>query len=204
MSSNLTQPTSGFSWIVFLAKLVGGVLVLMGALEAQATIMAGDQFTAIFTEISPTAGVVATADFTLGAAAATPGFFTISSFSAIGSGGTCITCGLLSEDLTKVFFDSSNLDLSGDITGTFLGSGGNLHTFDMALTDPAATWTFTNVRVFDGRTDISSGTYATVVRTVDEPPTVLLFALAAAGLVGLRARAQPRRHAPLQSFEYEI
>ena len=98
-----------------------------------------------------------------------------------------ITTGLISSG---VLFDPATFDLKGNITGTFQGSGGDLHTFDLSLTDPAATWTFTNVRVFDGRTDISSGTYTSAVSAIPEPSSWVMLSL---GLLALTYRATTAR-----------
>ena len=132
----------------------------------------------------PNVGLTATADITLGSPASA-GFFNITAFTAI-SGAVNLTSGLLTENLSAVLFDATTLDLKGDITGTFTGGGGGLHKFDLALTDPAATYTFTNDHVDGGFTEISSGTYKTVVSSaVPEPSTLLLVG---SGFAALAAR----------------
>ena|SRR2546427_6013055 len=173
--------------LVILGAVVGALAL---ARSAEATpITTGDRFTIIFTETSPNLiefpdsdpsaitlvpdpnfGATSTADIILGALSS-PGFFTIASITDISSEPT-----LLTVDLSSVLFDATTLDLAGHITGTFLGGSGGLHTFDLALTDPAATWTFTNDHVTGGFTEISSGTYRTVVSPpVPEPSSLLLL-----------------------------
>jgi hypothetical protein len=173
--------------LVILGAVVGALAL---APSAEATpITTGDRFTIIFTETSPNLiefpdsdpsaitlvpdpsfGATYTADIILGALSS-PGFFTIASITAITSGVPTS----LTVDLSSVLFDATTLDLAGHITGTFLGGSGGLHTFDLALTDPAATWTFTNDHVTGGFTEISSGTYRTVSSPIPEPSSLLLL-----------------------------
>jgi hypothetical protein len=171
-----------------IATLVFG---LAFAMPARAAVITGDQFTFNWTETSPNAGVSGTAAITIGAPAA-PGFFGISSFLVFENGGFCGTCTPLTEDLSAVLFDALTLGLLGDVTGTFLGGGGALHTFDLALTDlPGGGFTFTNIRVSDGNTQVSVGIYD-VVQGVDEPPTLLMLGLALAVLALLTGRRAMR------------
>lgn len=173
------------------ALTLAGGLTILCVLPAQAAVTTGDQFTSLYTETNGSdPGLTGTATITIGSPAS-PGFFNISGFSVTVGTDICFSCGLLTENLSGVLFDATTLDLKGNITGTFLGSGGNLHTFDLALTDPAATWTFTNVRMFDGRTDISSGTYSPAVSAVPEPSSWVMLSL---GLLALAYRkAQQNR-----------
>lgn len=188
-----------------ISLLAAVVLLALTVTTVHAVVMTGDHFTIIFTDTSPNiiefldsnpsttmlvpdpnVGSTATADITLGTPASA-GFFNIATFTAI-SGAVNLTSGLLTENLSAVSFDATTLDLKGDVTGTFTGGGGGLHHFDLALTDPAATWTFTNDHVDGGFTEISSGTYRTVVSSVPEPSTWLLLGSGLAGLMLWRQR----------------
>jgi len=172
------------------AFLVAGGLAALCVFPVQAAVTTGDQFTSLFTETSGSdPGSTGTATLTVGTPAS-PGFFNISNFSVIVDPDLCFSCGLLSENLSGVSFDTTTFDLKGHITGTFLGSGGNLHRFDLALTDPAGTWTFTNIREFDGRTDISSGTYTPAISAIPEPSSWVMLSL---GLLALTYRATTAR-----------
>ena len=172
------------------AFLVAGGLAALCVFPVQAAVTTGDQFTSLFTETSGSdPGLTGSATFTVGTPAS-PGFFNLSNFSVTVGTDLCFSCGLLTENLSGVLFDAATFDLKGNITGTFQGSGGNLHTFDLALTDPAATWTFTDVRVFDGRTDISSGTYTSAVSAIPEPSSWVMLSL---GLLALTYRATTAR-----------
>jgi hypothetical protein len=130
--------------------------------EPGVTVMPGDIFTVQLTEVSgANPGAMFTVDVTIGASAG-GGLFNVSDFTIIASTVACGGgCAPLTQDLTKLFFDSADFELSGDITGTYLGSGGGLHTFDLGFTDPTATWTFTETSAAHG-TRITTGTYATV------------------------------------------
>jgi hypothetical protein len=127
------------------------------------TVVPGDIFTAQLTELTGgEPGAIFTVDLTIGAPAG-GGLFDVSSFTVIASTVVCGGgCAPLTQDANNLHFDSTDFELSGDLTGTFLGSGGGLHTFDLGFTDPTATWTFTDTRVADGRIRITTGAYATV------------------------------------------
>lgn len=162
---------------VIAAVVIG--LVLTIAFDANA-VTTGDQFTMIFSETFPSnlpdaaSGIV-----TLGLPDG-PGFFQISDISVI-AGSVCLTCGLQSQDLTQVFFDALTLDLTGTITGTFLGSGGITHDFQVDLTDaPDPSWTYTDLT----SEKTFSGIYRTE-RTVDEPPAILMLGVGLATLLWL-------------------
>jgi len=165
--------------------VIVGLLTLV-ATQAPAAVVAGEQFTIIFSETSPQILLNgATATITLGPLAS-PGFFSVSNLSVI-SGTTCLTCGLETEVLTGVLFDAATLDLSGHVTGTFLGAGGGQHSFDLSLSDaPTPAWVFTNnhLDAVPPFSDVSSGTYRTIAAAaaVPEASTLLLFG---AGLVWL-------------------
>jgi len=159
---------------------VGLVIALTG--QAQA-VSIGDQFTVTFTESSPTPGLVATADIKLGSGAGS--LFSISEFTA-STGGLCLPCGLTSQALAGLSFDSATAGLVGHITGTFLGSGGSSHSFDLAMTEtPSALWFFTDFTAGQ----LVQGTYTTAAgASVPEPSTVLLLGSALVGLVAWRRR----------------
>jgi hypothetical protein len=98
----------------------------------------------------------------------------------------------LTENLSGLLFDATTFDMKGSVTGTFQGNegnGGNLHTFDLALTEFPGSWTFTDVRVSDGRTDISSGTYTPAVSAIPEPSSWIMLSLGVLALAyGKRTR----------------
>ncbi len=166
------------------ALAIASVLVLSLVSSAAATMM-GDQFTITFTETSPIPGVQATANLTLGPSTAPAGFFALSNLTVISGAGVCLTCGLLTENLSAVSFDSGTSGLQGDITGSFTGGGGGLHTFDLTLTDlPGGTWLFadTHLAAMPPFTGFTSGTYSTELAPVPEPATLLLLGTTLAGL----------------------
>ncbi len=170
-------------WVPRVIVIAAGLVIgLTGQAQAVAI---GDQFTVTFTETVPTPGLVATADITLGSGAGS--LFSITDFTAI-SGGVCLTCGLTSENLTKVSFDGATLGLNGYITGTFLGGGGGSHSFALALTDGAVpSWIFADVRMEDNRLETARGTYTTAA-SVPEPSTMLLLGSALTALAAWRRR----------------
>ncbi len=195
MSPHGTQKTtlrrSHFRSLRGAIAAIAGALVLTIALQADATPVTGDQFTMIFSETSPSnlpdaaSGIV-----TLGLPDG-PGFFHVSNVSVIVGGSNCFTCGLLTEDLTNLLFDAATLDLTGKITGTFLGANGGTHTFEIDVTDASTTtWSYTNTRP-DGIQSFANGTYTTE-RTVDEPPAVLMLGLGLAGLFWLLSERTSR------------
>jgi hypothetical protein len=160
-------------------------------MQAHAAVMPGDRF--IFNWIAtggPNTGVTGSANVTIGAAEANP-FFGIAGFD-VTAGGFCGVCSPLTEDLSAAQFDSATFGLLGDITGSFLGGGGGLHTFDLILTDIVSgtgTFAFTDTRVGEGSVT-NTGTFTPLVASVDEPSAMFLFALALAGILGSRRRKQ--------------
>ena len=86
-------------------------------------------------------------------------------------------------------FDATTLGLKGDVTGSFLGQGGGLHRFDLALSDTPATWVFTDVHVTGGVSETFKGTY-TALSAVDEPSPAVLLGIGVAASAWLRL---PRR-----------
>lgn len=171
---------------------IAGGLAALCALPAHAAITTGDQFRSTFTEISGSEpGLTGTAIFTVGTPA-NPGFFNVSNFSVTVGNDLCLSCGLLTENLSGLLFDAATFDMKGSVTGTFQGNegnGGNLHTFDLALTEFPGSWTFTDVRVSDGRTDISSGTYTPAVSAIPEPSSWIMLSLGVLALAyGKRTR----------------
>lgn len=169
-----------------------GVLLAL-AMPAHAAVMPGDHFTFNWlATVGPNAGASGTASVIIGAAQVSP-FFGVASFDATAA-GFCGVCSPLTEDLSAVQFDSSTFGLVGDITGTFLGQGGGLHSFDLTLTDvvgSTGTFTFANTIVGDG-TIVDSGTYTPLVAVADGPSAIVLLALGSAGIAASRRRKQSR------------
>ena len=161
---------------------VGLVIGLTG--QAQA-VSIGDQFTVTFTEAVPTPGLVATADITLGSSVG-GSLFSIFAFTA-SSGGLCLACGPTSQDLTGALFNGSTSSLTGQITGTFLGTGGSTHAFVLALVDVGA-WAFTDIQRAEGLVETAQGTYSTAAASVPEPSTMLLLGSALTALAAWRRR----------------
>jgi hypothetical protein len=172
------------------------IAVLTAVPSADATPITGDQFIVTFTETSmnyvafndsdpsttilvtdPDFGKVTVADIILGAPAS-PGFFRIASISGF------FPFPFLTTDLSALFFDATTLDLTGDFKATFLGGGGGLHASDLALADPAGTWTLSDDHLSAPTpfTLISSGTYTTAPAPVPEPSALLLLGGGLAGL----------------------
>jgi len=123
MLEGAPPPTSGSlrtSRLFLSFLLVGALLGLV--VQAQA-----DTYNILFTQTSPTmdSGI---ATITTGSLAS-PGFLDITSFSAVTLSGFCLTCtNGLTEVLTGVLFDISDLDLSGHITGSYIWKNGGTHT----------------------------------------------------------------------------
>ena|ERR1700694_3657089 len=173
------------------AAAAATALMMLLAAQAYASVTPGEQFVYDWTETAgPQVGLTGTVDFTLGAAATTPGFFSISSFAISQNGGFCGVCTPLTENLSSVLFDSSTLGLAGDIKGSFNNNKGRLHTYDLVTMDlPSGAWTFADTGP-GGVTQTSMGTYATRVSTtgVPEPGTLGLFGLGLLGLAWCRRR----------------
>ena len=161
---------------------VGLVIALTGQAQAVAI---EDHFTVTFTETVPTPGLVATADITLGSSVG-GSLFSIANISAI-SGDVCFTCGLTSQNLTGALFNGSTSSLTGQITGTFLGTGGSTHAFVLALVDVGA-WAFTDIQRAEGLVETAQGTYSTAAASVPEPSTMLLLGSALTALAAWRRR----------------
>jgi hypothetical protein len=186
---------SRLSGLARCAITIAGGLLLAFAMQAHAAIMAGDQF--IFNFIvtaGPATGLTGSVDVTLGAAQADP-YFAIAGFDVTQAGGFCGVCTPLTEDLSHAQFDSATFGLLGEITGTFIGSGGNnTHSFDLVLTDivnGTGTFTFTNTKLVEPpQVEVDSGTYTPLVPAVDEPSEMVLLAL---GLVSLAASRRRKR-----------
>jgi hypothetical protein len=166
---------------------------MLFGMNASATVTAGDQFVYNWAETSPNPSLSGTADITLGAATATPGFFSVSSFSVFQTGGFCGVCTPVSENLSAVSFDGSTLGLVGNVTGSFLGSGGGTHTFGLITTDlPGGMWTFNDLTVVTNTTQTSMGTYTTTATAVDEPAILALLVPAGVGVLASFMRRRRR------------
>jgi hypothetical protein len=163
--------------------LMASGLAVLCVLPVQAAVATGDKFMSTFTETSGSnPGSSGTATLTVGTPAS-PGFFNVSNFSVTADSNLCLSCGLLNEDLSGVLFNAATFGVKGNITGTFQESGGKLHTFNLALAEPAGMWTLTDTRAFDGRTEISSGTYTPAVSAIPEPSVWVMLSLGLLALI---------------------
>jgi hypothetical protein len=165
--------------------ITAAALMMLLAGQAYASVTPGEQFVYDWTETAgPQVGLSGTADFTLGSASTTRGFFNIASLGVTQNGGFCGICTPLTTDLSSVLFDAAMLGVVGKVTGTF--HDGGLHAFDLLTMDlPAGTWTFQDTGP-TGVTVTSTGTYQT--RTVPEPAILGLFVLGLLGIGWCRRR----------------
>ena len=171
---------------------------IIDAPAAANPVFPGDQFDLDATQTSP--------NVRTGSGTVTIGAHTIGDFYAViglevikDATGECLTCQLLTEDLSNLLFDAASFGLTGTVTGTFLGDGGGLHDFTLFLTDaPARTWDFFNHKQFDNTTKESFGTYVlTRIEPPVEVPLPAAFPLFATGLgaLGLRGWRRKRKDA---------
>jgi hypothetical protein len=167
-----------------------GAICLLAAGRGEAAVFTGETFQTTFTDLTGSlAGETIVFGETLGGPAG-GGLWDVTSFKYVTSSAPCPLCLFVTTDVTALRFDSADLDLSGDVTGSFLGTGGHTHTFVLTVTDPAQTWTFVETKVSTGEKTTSTGTYSTAVIQVPEPSTwaMMILGLAFAGLVGRSGR----------------
>jgi hypothetical protein len=171
-----------------LTGAVAAGLMMLVATQTSATDKPGEAFVYDATETSgANVGETGMAYFTLGSENSI-GFFAINSFAVSGFFHCVSPCTPLTENLSGVLFDPMTGGVVGDITGTFKGYRGGLHTFDLITTDlPAGDWSFNNTSA--SGTVTSMGIYKTTVATVDEPTELsLLIPAGVALLISLRRR----------------
>ena len=143
---------------LLLVAKVAAALLLMFAIQAQATVMPGDQFTLDWlATVGPNAGASGTADVTIGNPETAP-FFGIASFD-VTAAGFCGVCTPVTEDLSNAQFDSATFGVLGTITGSFQGQFGGTHAFLLTLGNiqgGGGTFRFSDTIVGDG-TVVNSG-----------------------------------------------
>jgi hypothetical protein len=188
----------------FCAQIACSIAVL-GSLvpSALATVIPGQEFAFHLTDSYPgrQPQTIFTAELTVGPAIGQNHTFEVTEFSLFNSNGLCITCEFATENLHNLVFNSNSLLLSGDITGSLVGSNPSFYDLrfattlvtqpglDLAQSVPTNTW---RLSVTNRKT--SFGTYSVAsVETVDEPPTGALLGLAMIALwVAYRGRATCR------------
>lgn len=119
----------------------------------------GEIFTFQLTEVGgATPGATILLNVTVGSPVG-GGLDAIQDFSVVAVNGACNPCSTLTTNSSNLLFDPTNLDLSGDVTGTFIGTHGGLHSFDLSFGAGGA-WTLTDTK--PSGTTISQGGSATV------------------------------------------
>ncbi len=177
-SANPHRPSNPHSKLNRLTALaLVGVAGIFSSAQASAA-TAGETFVFDWTETSGAdVGLTGMVDLTLGAASSKAGFFDVSMFDVTAAGGFCGVCTPKTVDLTGLLFDATTNGLVGDVTGSYLNTKGNTHTFNLSITDlPAGTWTYADAGPAGTSTDM--GTYTTTQKTSVPEPTTL-------GLLGL-------------------
>jgi hypothetical protein len=195
--------TKALSAGAYVSGLVVCVFAMMTAVPAPAaaTITTGEQLNVRLTDrgygyAGPYPAVDLTGDLTVGAYTGSGQLYEVSQFSLFDSRGFCSTCQIRASNLSRVFIDSTDLTLSGDVTGIFSGSNQGAYELQFstdiglgALERPD-TW---SLAVADQKKTF--GTYfVEPLTSVDEPAAGPLIALAMIGVwIRNRSRQAPDR-----------
>jgi hypothetical protein len=118
--------TKALSAGAYVSGLVVCAFALMTAVPATAaaTITTGEQLNVRLMDggyVGPYPAVDLNGDLTVGAYTGSGQLYEVSQFSLFDSRGLCSTCQIQASNLSRVFIDSADLMLSGDITGIFAG-----------------------------------------------------------------------------------
>ncbi len=165
------------------------IVVFYLTAAAASPVFIGEEFNFVATQLSsPGAGGTGTGTITIGTPTSGD-FYTISDASFISALKGCLTCTLLTQDLSGLSFDSATLGIIGTATGTYLGDLGDLHNFILIVTDaPTLIWDFTKHNQVTDITKQSNGTYY-----LAETPLSAALPLFASGLSALGLRGWLRK-----------
>jgi hypothetical protein len=170
------------------------IVVFYLTAAAASPVFIGEEFNFVATQLSPPGAGTGIGTITIGTPTSGD-FYTVSDGSFISAMKGCLTCKLLTQDLSDLIFDSATLGIKGTATGTFLGDiGGDLHNFILIVTDaPALTWDFTKHNLVTDITKKSSGTY--YLAETPLPSTWLMLLSGFFGLGFLAYRGTKKRTA---------
>jgi hypothetical protein len=167
-------------------------VIALSASSAQA-VYVGEEFNFDATQTSGGGGGgTGIATITIGAPTG-GGFYAVSEGSFLSLLKGCLTCTLLTENLSLYSFDSATLGSVGTVTGTFRDGSGDLSDFTVIITDaPTLTWDFTKYNTVTYSTKDSGGTYL-LTPAVPEPSTwaMLLLGFAGVGFMAYRRKSKP-------------
>ena len=170
-------------------------VIALSASSAQAAVYVGEEFNFVSTQTSGGGGGTGTGTMTIGAPKG-GGFYALGAFdlSFVSILKGCLSCKLLTEDLSQYSFDSSTTAGVGTVTGTFLNGLGDLSDFTLTVADaPTLTWNFTKIDTVTDVTKGSTGTYYVIQTPVPEPSTwaMLLLGFAGIGFMAYRRKSKP-------------
>jgi|SRR5665213_2153771 len=169
-------------------------VIALGTSSAQASVYVGEEFNFVSTQTSGgSGGGTGTATLTIGAPTG-GGFYAVSQTSFFSLLKGCLTCTLLTEDLSQYSFDSATLGTVGTVTGTFLNGSDDFSNFTVTIADaPTLTWDFTKQDQVTDVTKESSGTYDLLTPAVPEPSTWAMMLLGFAGVGFIAYRRKNKR-----------